>query len=438
MPSFTAAPLNWLDAHVDLTRAGIESGLVQLGVVTLALIAALLLRRLARAPSAALVNRLDARVGNPRFQSMLRSLALPLLWWAAIIVALLGLGVANYPARLVHIAASLLIAWIVIRAVTALVRDAALAHSIAIIVWLFAAIDIVGWRDALTATLDNFALTIGTLRLSLLTLIEAAVLLIVLIWAAFAITRLVQVRINRITSLTPSIQVLIGNALKITLLVLAVVVALDTVGIDLTALALFSGAIGVGIGLGLQKVVANFISGIILLLDRSIKPGDVIETGDTFGTITSMAARYVSVRARDGKDYLLPNEDLITNRVVNWTYSSPLVRLDLPFGVAYGSDLRTVRTLAIAAASEPARVARTPPPVCHATAFGASTVDFVLRFWIADAAEGVTNIKGEVLIALYDALMANGIELPLPQYEIRLRDPGLREAMPRPKPSAAE
>jgi small-conductance mechanosensitive channel len=277
-------------------------------------------------------------------------------------------------------------------------------------------------RGALTGTLDNFALTIGTLHLSLLTLIEATLLLAILIWAAFATSRVVQLRINRITSLTPSVQVLIGNALKITLIVLAVVIALNTFGIDLTALALFSGAVGVGIGLGLQKVVANFVSGIILLLDRSIKPGDVIEVGETFGHITSMAARYVSVRSRDGKDYLLPNEELITNRVVNWTYSSPLVRLDLSFGVAYGSDLRQVRAVAVAAATEPARVVKAPAPVCHATGFGASTIDFVLRFWIADAENGVTNIKGEVLIALYDALTAHGIEVPFPQYELRWRD----------------
>jgi small-conductance mechanosensitive channel len=260
-----------------------------------------------------------------------------------------------------------------------------------------------------------------------------------LIWAAFAASRLVQTRIDRITSLTPSVQVLIGSTLKIILIILAVVIALDTVGIDLTALALFSGAVGVGVGLGLQKVVANFVSGIILLLDRSIKPGDVIEIGDTVGRITSMAARYVSVRSRDGKDYLLPNEELITNRVVNWTYSSPLVRLDLPFGVAYGSDLRQVRLLAVSAAAEPERVAKTPAPVCHATGFGPSAIQFLLRFWIADAENGVTNIKGEVLIALYDALTAHGIEIPYGQYEVRFRDiHAIEDILLRDKPGVAE
>jgi small-conductance mechanosensitive channel len=439
LDGFFAAPLDWLNTHADLTRAATIAAAVQLALIAVGLLGAILLRRLARERAALLVERVDARLRDPRLISATRSLALPLLWWATIVIAILALNVAGYPAGLAQIAASLLLAWIVIRATTTLVRDAALSHTIAVIVWFLAAIDILGLRPALTTTLDNFALTIGSLRLSLLTLIEAALLLTLLTWAAFAASRLAQSRINRITSLTPSVQVLIGNTLKILLVILAVVIALNVVGIDLTALALFGGAVGVGVGLGLQKVVANFVSGIILLLDRSIKPGDVIEVGDTYGRITSMAARYVSVRSRDGKDYLLPNEELITNRVVNWTYSSPLVRLDLPFSVAYGTDLRHVRALAIAAASQPVRVAKSPAPVCHATSFGTGAIQFLLRFWITDVENGVTNIKGEVLIALCDALIANGIELPFPQYEIRLKDehiPG--DQRPRQKPSAAE
>jgi len=436
---FFAAPLNWLDAHADLTRAALIAAAVQLVLIAAGLLVAMLLRRASRARATALAERVDPRLRTPRMISVTQSLALPLLWWATIIIAIFALNVAGYPANFAHIAASLLLAWIVIRATTALVRDAALSHTIAVIVWFLAAIDILGLRAALTATLDNFALTVGSLRLSLLTLIEAALLLFLLVWAAFAASRLAQSRINRITSLTPSVQVLIGNTVKIVLVVLAVVIALDAVGIDLTALALFSGAVGVGVGLGLQKVVSNFVSGVILLLDRSIKPGDVIEIGDTFGRITSMAARYVSVRARDGKDYLLPNEELITNRVVNWTYSNPLVRLDVPFGVAYGSDLHKVREIASAAALAPARVVKAQVPLCHATGFGSSSVDFVLRFWIADAENGVTNIKGEVLVALYDALRANGIEIPFGQYELRFRDPeALAAALARPKRSTAQ
>jgi small-conductance mechanosensitive channel len=444
LDGFIAAPVGWLNAHDGLTRAAIVAAAVQLALIAAGLLVAILLRRLTRERAAALVERVDRRLRNPRLISATQSLALPLLWWATIILVIFALNVAGYSVNLAHIAASLLLAWIVIRATTALVRDAALSHTIAVIVWFLAAIDILGLRAALTATLDNFALTIGSLRLSLLTVIEAVLLLFFLVWAAFAISRLAQSRIDRITSLTPSVQVLIGNTLKIILVVLAVVIALDTVGIDLTAVALFSGAVGVGVGLGLQKVVSNFVSGVILLLDRSIKPGDVIEIGETFGRITSMAARYVSVRSRDGKDYLLPNEELITNRVVNWTYSSPHVRLDLPFGVSYGCDLEKVREIAVAAAAIPPRVATAPAPVCHATSFGSGTVTFLLRFWIADAENGVTNIKGEVLIALYNALLASGVELSTTEYEIRLKDErlagGRRPADPlaRQKPNAAE
>src|SRR5471030_1656431 len=188
------------------------------------------------------------------------------------------------------------------------------------------------------------------MRVSLLGVLKAAIALTLLLWAALALSRLIQLRVAQISSLTPSVQVLITNLLKITLVGLAVVVGLNTVGVDLTGLAVFSGAVGVGVGFGLQKIVSNLVSGIILLLDKSIKPGDVIEIDQTYGWITSLGARYVSVRSRDGKEYLIPNEDLITHRVVNWSFSSPLVRLDVEFGVAYGSDLRAVRALAVAAA----------------------------------------------------------------------------------------
>jgi small-conductance mechanosensitive channel len=193
-------------------------------------------------------------------------------------------------------------------------------------------------------------------------------------------------------------------------------------GIDLTAFAVFSGAVGVGIGFGLQKIVSNFVSGIILLLERSIKPGDVIEVGSTFGSVTYLGARYASVRGRDGKEYLIPNENLITNQVVNWSYSSRLVRLDVPFGVAYDSDLHAVRDLAVEAAKRTNRVLASPMPVCHLTGFGDSAVNLLLRFWINDPANGVANIKGAVLLGLWDAFKAHGIQIPFPQRDVRIRD----------------
>ncbi|MEC7257696.1 MAG: mechanosensitive ion channel domain-containing protein, partial [Pseudomonadota bacterium] len=186
-------------------------------------------------------------------------------------------------------------------------------------------------------------------------------------------------------------------------------------------LAVLSGAIGLGIGFGLQKVVSNLVSGIIILLDKSIKPGDVISLGDTFGWIDSLGARYVSVVTRDGKEYLIPNEDLITSQVVNWSHTNKLVRLDLTFGVSYGDDPHRVRKLAIEAAAGVRRVLSNPnPPVCHITGFGDSSVDYILRFWITDPSDGLTNIKGNVYLALWDTFAANEISFPFPQREVRV------------------
>ena len=173
-------------------------------------------------------------------------------------------------------------------------------------------------------------------------------------------------------------------------------------------------------GFGLQKVVSNLVSGVIILLDKSIKPGDVISIGETFGWINSLGARYVSITTRDGKEYLIPNEDLITGQVVNWSHSDDFVRLDIHFGTSYGDDPHLVRRLAMEAAARVDRVLSTRPPVCHITGFGDNSVDYILRFWITDPSGGLTNIRGNVYLALWDAFQENGISIPFPQREVRM------------------
>ncbi len=324
--------------------------------------------------------------------------------------------------RLISVAASLTALWIVLRASARLMRDAFLARVVATFAWIVAALDILGLLGPTAAALDSMAITVGTLRLSVLLVIKAGLMIAILLWAALALARLISARLQRVTAFSPSIQVLTGNLVKIALVCVALLIGLNTVGIDLTAFTVFSGAVGVGLGFGLQKIVSNFVSGIILLLERSVKPGDVIEVGSTFGSITYLGARYASVRGRDGKEYLIPNENLITNEVVNWSYSNSLVRLDAEFGVAYASDLHEVRDLSVAVAQATARVLETPRPVCHVTGFGDSAVNLILRFWIADPANGVTNVKGDVLLGLWDAFLERGIELPFPQRDLHIRD----------------
>jgi small-conductance mechanosensitive channel len=229
-------------------------------------------------------------------------------------------------------------------------------------------------------------------------------------------------RVQHATDLTPSIQILLGKLIRLTLITLAIVIVLNAVGIDLSALALFSGAVGVGVGFGLQKVVSNLVSGIILLADKSIKPGDVISVGDSAGWVSTIGARYTLVVLRDGREVLFPNEDLVTQRVVNWSHSNDQVRLEVPFGVSYASDPHAVSRLALAAIAGLPRVLPTPMPVCHLTKFGDSSLDFVIRFWISDPIKGTTNVRSEVMFALWDAFKREGIEIPYPVRDVRFGD----------------
>lgn len=191
----------------------------------------------------------------------------------------------------------------------------------------------------------------------------------------------------------------------------------------MTAFTVFSGAIGVGVGFGLQKIVSNLISGVILLIDKSIKPGDVISVGDEYGWVNSLGARYVSVVTRDGTEHLIPNEELITQRVENWSYSNNLVRLRAPVGVHYKSDVRHAISLCIEAARATPRVLQDPAPVCLLKGFGDSSVDLEIRFWIQDPAEGMSNVLSEVLLRVWDRFHEEGVEIPYPQRDLHIRTP---------------
>jgi len=408
-----------------------------------ALIAAVLaLAWCVRAATVALTDRLvgyvDRYLHAGRLASDLRGLVMLVYAWLLLVIAKRIAARFGLDFNLIGIAATLVALWVVLRISTLLLRDAALARLVATGAWIVAALDFTGLLGPTTGMLDSIALNLGAVRLSPLLVLKAALLIGVLMWAALAIARLIGARVERLGGVSPSVQALTRNLLRIVLVSLALLIGLNTVGIDLTAFAVFSGAIGVGLGFGLQKIVSNFVSGIILLTEQSIKPGDVIEVGHTYGSITSLGARYASVRGRDGKEYLIPNETLITNQVTNWSYSSSLLRLDAVFGVGYASDLRQVRTLAIEAARSVRRVVTAPAPVCHVTEFGENAIQLMLRFWIEDPANGVVNVKGEVYLALWDAFREHDIELPYPQREIRIRELPPALSQPRPTRSAAE
>lgn len=340
-------------------------------------------------------------------------------------VAMLVIRAIGWPSSdyVVSTVLLLALAWLVLGLLSQLIRSKPLGKLLAISVWTYVALVILGLADDAAMLLDAAAFSIGNFRLSPLLVLKMIVFVGILLWVAIGLGNFVDRQLQNAEDLTPSLRVLLGKVLKIALIVTATLVGLSGLGIDLTVFAVFSGAIGVGLGFGLQKVVSNFISGIIILMDRSIKPGDTISLGETFGWIRELRARFVSVVTRDGREYLIPNEDFITHEVINWSFSDALVRLDVEFGVSYDSDPHQVSALAIEAAAQCKRVYAGKRPVCWLTAFGDSSLDFVLRFWIEDPREGLTNIRGTVLLALWDAFKEHGIKIPYPHREVIMKTP---------------
>jgi small-conductance mechanosensitive channel len=347
------------------------------------------------------------------------SILLLLLFWTARV----AVNATGSRADLLRLAESLVLLWVLIRLSSRLVRNEALARIIAVAAWIVAALNIAGLIGPIVAVMDEIAVPVGNFRLSLLLAIKGVVTLIVLVWLANALARAAEYRVQRLHMMPPAMQVLAGKLARLVLVTLAVVLALGSIGIDLTAFAVFSGAIGVGVGFGLQKVVSNLVSGVILLLDRSIKPGDVIEIDGTYGYVNALNARYAAVTTRDGKEFLIPNEDLITQRVTNWSYSNDLIRLHVKMGIAYSSDPHKAIELALEAARDVPRVLTQPEPSCLLVEFGDNTIDLDLRCWISDPINGTANVRSALMLRIWDLYQANGIELPNPQREITLRNP---------------
>jgi small-conductance mechanosensitive channel len=329
---------------------------------------------------------------------------------------------STWPSRsyLLMVAAKLALAWLVIRLVTSMIRNAFIVRLVSLSAWVVAALSIINQLDPAIDALDSISIVLGGLRLTPLLVIKLGALLVAALWLTNIASNFVESRINRSTDLTPSIQVLLVKMIRMGLMVLAITIAMGAVGINLSALAVFSGAVGVGIGIGLQKIVANFISGIILLADKSVKPGDLVTIGDSTGRISAMKTRYISVAAGDGREYLIPNEDLVTQKVVNWTYTDKNTLVKVVFGTNYDADPKLVCKLAVDIAAAAKRAIKSKPPNCILTEFAEAGMKFALTFWIADP-DGMDNVKSDVMLALWDTFKREDIRVPYPVREIRIR-----------------
>ncbi len=415
---WSADAVSWVEANVFT-----QATLIELGLVVAASLVALAMVSRFRESLAALGSKHRRYELLQRLWQKISSNAFAIVWLGLQFLIVFGARYLELRHTLLVLTTNLLGAWVVINIATTFVRNPSAARVIAVVAWTVAALNIAGYLDATTQFLDSLALNLGTVSISALTVIQAIITLAVLLWVTNIATQVIESRINLSPSLSPSVQVLSGKLVRIGLVTVALLASLSIVGVDLTALAVLGGAIGVGLGFGLQKIFANLVSGFILLLEKSIKPGDVIEVAGYYGRVDSLGARYVSVYTRDGIEHLIPNEDLIVNRVENWSYSQNLLRLRKVVGAHYKSDIHKAIELCLEAAAETPRILDDPKPVCLMKDFGESSVDLEVRFWINDPMNGRAGVASEILRRVWHSFAEHGIEIPYPQRDIHLRTP---------------
>jgi len=358
--------------------------------------------------------------------------SVPLIWWGLLLGGQAVLRRVAYPIELLHVAIQLVGALALIRMGVFVLRHSfspgsrlkAWEGALTTTIWLIVALRVTGLMPLVAEVLSDHALEIGAAQISLYTvvsfLLSAVLLLLLALWIANALRALMA----RSEALDEGLKVALYKLAKFLLLVLALVVALVTAGVDLTALAVFGGALGVGLGLGLQRIVSNFVSGVILSFEGAIRPGDVIETNEGFGTVTGLHARYTAIQNRDGKHMLIPNENLLTSQITNWSYGDRDVRFRLPIQISYGDDPEQALALMERAARETERVLVEPPPGGRLMGFGESGIDLELRLWINDPENGVNNVRSDVYRRIWRAFQEAGITIPFPQREVHIKSAG--------------
>ena len=355
---------------------------------------------------------------------------LALLWLA------LGKAVlkAHAPVAFFQIALPLMSSMVTVRLLVYLLQHVFLRNAwviaseraIAGVIWLGFALHILGVLPDLLALLDDLSVNVGKQHISILTIIQALGSVLLTVLLAMWLGRMLEARIMHTQQLDSSLRVVFSKLVRVVLLVLVVMIALPLVGVDLTLLSVFGSALGVGLGFGLQKIASNYVSGFIVLLDRSVRLGDMITVDNRYGEVTKLTTRYVVLRALDGTESLIPNESFIANTVINHSYSNRQALLSMPFQVSYDTDLHALLAAMESVALSNARVMPQPPPRALVKAFADSGINLQLNVWLSDPESGLGNLRSELNLAIWDYFKANGIEIPFPQREVRVL-PGASE-----------
>lgn len=437
-PKTTAQALELLRQSAEdfLAQLLSQAGVVQIGVLVLTGGIAWLVARAIRKRMPETARRpVDEEADDPDSWTLgalitLKTLIFPVLWVLSLWVFNGLFKQAGFGNDVLRISASLMQAWIVIRMFSSLVKDPLWSKAFAYVAWTIAALNIVRLLGPVIDILDGISLPLGDSRLSLYLIIKGALLLIALLWLASTVTHLIQLRVRRSKNLTASAQTLIAQAVRLLLLFSAFMVAMSAIGIDLTALAVFSGAVGVGIGFGLQAIFSNLVAGIIILIERSIKVGDFVEleSGLT-GEVREINIRSTRVTTNDNIDILVPNAEFINNRVTNWTLRDGHCRKRIPFGVAYGTDKEKVRDVVLEATRDISHLLtgrHAKPPQVWLIEFGDSSLNFELVVWLSPASvKRPSAVLADFNWAIETALSSNGIEIPFPQRDLHIRSSDL-------------
>jgi small-conductance mechanosensitive channel len=298
--------------------------------------------------------------------------------------------------------------------------------TISLIVWAALSLHVLGWLEPVVAALDSIGIAAGATRISVWSVVKLLITVSTFIVVAAWLARWVEQRLMAAHAIAISMRIGLAKFVQAFLVGLSILLGLNAAGLDLTTLTVLTGAIGIGLGFGLQSIASNFVSGFVLLMDRSIKPGDVISLSglgggtEHFGWVQELRGRYVVVRDRDGVETLVPNQHLITNPVINWSYADPRVRLRLPVRISYKDDPEKALLLLQQATETHRRILRDPLPVARLLAFGDSGLELELRFWISDPQEGVNNVRSDVNRAIWQLFKENGISMPVAQREVVL------------------
>ncbi len=358
-------------------------------------------------------------------QRIILPLSLALLFWFCSAV----LEANEIPSKLLDVLLPVALALGVVRLLVYILRKAFSSSPliksaepfVVFTIWLTMVLHLLGWLAPLLKLLDALAVTFGESRISLLTVIKLIMIIILAFTLALWLAEMINQKMKNSTVISPSMQVGFSKFAKFFLVTSAFLFALNAVGINLSSLAIFGGALGVGLGFGLQRIASNFISGFILVFDRSIKPGDIITVGDKFGWVEQLNARYVVLRNRQGVDTLIPNENLIITEVINWSYADPNVRLEVKIPISYQDDPEQAMALMLQCANASPRVLTTPEPTVRLMEFGENGINLQLRIWIADMENGTASVKSEINLAIWRAFKANNITMPFPQRDLHLK-----------------